>query len=161
VHSLNHFQSDVLVGALIGNLAAAQVYKKRHDVELGGGSWETISDLSREAVERASRANLASPYVPLDSWVYPAMDRLIALGFIRSAMTDMRPWTRFECVRLLNEVGERLELADKFSSPAAAIYATLLQEFRDDIELPGGDNTRAALESAYTRVTGISGQPLS
>jgi len=161
VHSLNHFQSDVLVGGLIGNLAAAQVYKKRHDVELGGGSWETISDISREAREHASRANLASPYVPIDSWVYPAMDRLIALGFVRSAMADMRPWTRFECVRLLAEAGERLDFADKSSSPAAAIYSSLLREFRDDIELPGGDNTRATLESAYTRLTGISGKPLS
>ena len=161
VHSLNHFQSDVLVGGLIGNLAAAQVYKKRHDVELGGGSWETISDISREAREHASRANLASPYVPIDSWVYPAMDRLIALGFVRSAMVDTRPWTRFEFVRLLSEAGERLEFVDKSSSQAVAIYSSLIREFRDDIELPGGDNTRATLESAYTRITGISGQSLS
>ena len=161
VHSLNHFQSDVLIGALIGNLAAVQVYKKHHDVELGGGSWDTISDISREARERPSRANMASPYVPIDSWVYPAMDRLIAVGLVRSAMVDLRPWTRFEFVRLLAEAGERLELADKSSSPAAAIYSSLVREFRDDIDLPGGDNTRATLESVYTRISGISGQPLS
>ncbi len=27
---------------------------------------------------------MASPYVPLDSWIYPAMDRLIAQGYIHS-----------------------------------------------------------------------------
>ncbi len=161
VHSHNHYQSDALVGALIGNLAAATAYTKRHDVELGGGSWETISELTREARERPARSNLASPYVSLDSWIYPAMDRLIALGFIRSAMVDTRPWSRFECVRLLAEAGESLERPEESSSQAAAIYASLVKEFRDDIDLPGGDNTRASLDSAYTRLSGISGQPLS
>ena len=162
VHSLNHFQSDVLIGALIGNLSAAQVYRKRHDIELGGDGFETISDMSREAKEAPSRANMGSPYVPLDSWVYPAMDRLIALGFIQSAMVGMRPWTRFECARLLAEAGDRLEHTDQSTSQAANIYSSLAREFRDEIELPGGgDNTRVSLESAYTRLTGISGQPLS
>lgn len=162
VHSLNHFQSDVLIGSLIGNLAAAQVYKKRHDPELGGSSWEMIGDITREARDRPNRANMASPFVPLDSWVYPAMDRLIALGFIQSAMVDSRPWTRFECARLLAEAGDRLEfVAQPSSSEASRTYASLVSEFRDDIEIPGGDNTRASLESVYTRLSGISGQPLS
>ena len=162
VHSLNHFQSDVLIGSLIGNLAAAQVYKKRHDPELGGSSWEMIGDITREARDRPNRANMGSPFVPLDSWVYPAMDRLIALGFIQSAMVDSRPWTRFECARLLAEAGDRLEFeAQPSSSEATRVYSSLVQEFRDDIEIPGGDNTRASLESLYTRLSGISGQPLS
>ena len=162
VRSLNHFQSDVLIGSLIGNLAAAQVYKKRHDPELGGSNWEMISDITREARDKPNRANMASPFVPLDSWIYPAMDRLIALGFIQSAMIDSRPWTRFECARLLAEAGDRLEfVAQSSSSEAAKVYSSLVQEFRDDIEIPGGDNTRAKLESAYTRINGISGQPLS
>ena len=161
VHSQNHFSSDVLVGALVGNLAAARAYKKRHDVELGGGSWDTLSDVTAEASERRTRSNLASPYVPLGSWVYSAMDRLIALGFVRSAMGATRPWTRFECVRLLAEAGERLEHAKPSSSQAAGTYLALVREFHDDIELPEGDNTRARLESVYARLTGISGQPLS
>lgn len=35
--------------------------------------------------------NMGSPYVPLDSWIYPAFDRLIALGYIRSAIIGQRP----------------------------------------------------------------------
>jgi membrane-associated phospholipid phosphatase len=162
VHSLNHFQSDVLVGSLIGSLASVRTYKRHHDIELGGDSGETISDISREALKAPSRANMASPYVPLDNWVYPAMDRLIALGFIQSAMVDTRPWTRFECARLVAEAGDRLDDAEQSSSQVASIYATLTKEFTDEIELPeGGNNTRASLESAYTRLTEISGQPLS
>jgi len=162
VHSLNHFRSDVFVGSLIGNLAAAQVYKKRHDVMVGGDNWETISDIEREAQRDLSASNMGSPYVPLDSWIYPAMDRLIAEGFIESAMTDMRPWTRIECARLLAEASDRLYYADSKSSQAGKIYADLAREFQSETELlSGGDNTRVSLESAYTRFTGISGQPLA
>jgi membrane-associated phospholipid phosphatase len=162
VHSLNHYRSDVLVGSLIGNLAAAQIYKKRHDVELGGESWETVSDIEREARRDQSASNMGSPYVPIDSWVYPAMDRLIAEGYIQSAMVDMRPWTRIECARLLVEAGDRLYEAQGTSSRVDKIYAELAREFRDETELlSGGDNRRVSLESVYTRLSGISGQPLS
>jgi len=162
VHSLNHYRSDVLVGALIGNLAATQVYKKRHDVELGGDGWETISDIEREAKDDQSASNMGSPFVPIDSWVYPAMDRLIAQGFVQSAMLDARPWTRMQCARLLVEASDRLDYADLSKSQAGKVYAALAHEFRDETNLlSGGDNTRVSLESVYSRVTGISGQPLS
>ena len=156
-----HFPSDVFIGSIIGNMVAENVYNQHHDPELGGGSWEPFRSFLRQT-RATSSANMGSPYVPLDSWVYPAMDRLIAQGFIRSAITDMRPWTRFECARLVVEAGEQLEDVDPSSSPAAKVYDSLAEEFRDDTRLmSGGENTRAQLESAYTRVTGISGQPMS
>jgi len=90
------------------------------------------------------------------------MDRLIAEGFIQSAMMDSRPWTRIECARLVAEASDRLYYAGSKSSQAGKIYAELLQEFQSETELlSGGDNTRVSLESAYTRFTGISGQPLA
>src|SRR5690348_4024691 len=47
------------------------------------------------AYAAAETAN--SIYVPLDSWVYAAFDRLAALGYASSAYSGMRPWTRGEC----------------------------------------------------------------
>ena len=44
--------------------------------------------LRRRIVSRATAAspeNQGSPYVPLDSWVYPALDRLAGFGLIDSA----------------------------------------------------------------------------
>jgi Capsule assembly protein Wzi len=74
----------------------------------------------------------------------------------------MRPWTRFECARLVSEAGEQLEDADASASQPARIYRSLADEFREELILmEGGDNTRARVESIYTRITGISGQPLS
>ncbi len=42
-----------------------------------------------------------STYVPMDSWIYPAMDRLHALGQVDIAYIGMRPWTRLSIVHML------------------------------------------------------------
>ena len=85
-----HFPSDVFIGSIIGNMVAENVYNQHHDPELGGGSWEPFRSFLRQT-RATSSANMGSPYVPLDSWVYPAMDRLIAQGFIRSAILTCDP----------------------------------------------------------------------
>ena len=107
--------------------------------------------------------NMGSPYVPLDSWIYPAFDRLIALGYIRSAIVAQRPWTRLECLRLLNEAKELVESESPDNDgEASAIYDALFQEVSNQRALvEGGANRNVQLESVYTRVTGISGQPLT
>src|SRR5215469_244503 len=156
-----HFPSDVFIGSVVGNMVAEGIYNRHHDTELGGAPWESFRSYLRQT-HATSSANMGSPYVPLDSWVYPAMDRLIAQGYIKSAIVDMRPWTRFECARLVSEAGEQLEDVDATYSQPAKVYRSLAQEFREELNLmEGGDNTRARVESVYTRVTGISGQPLS
>ncbi|MGB2677800.1 MAG: capsule assembly Wzi family protein [Candidatus Acidiferrum sp.] len=156
-----HFPSDVFIGSVIGNLVAENVYNQHHDVELGGSSWDPFRNFLRET-RATSSANMGSPYVPLDSWVYPAMDGLIAQGYVRSAIVGMRPWTRFECARLINEAGEELDNADASTSQPARIYRSLAEEFSEDRKLmEGGENTRARMESVYTRLSGISGEPLS
>jgi membrane-associated phospholipid phosphatase len=161
VHSLNHYRSDVFVGALIGNLAAAQVYKKLHDPELRGEAWETMSDASREAARGSTRANLGSPYVPLDSWVYPVFNRLIALGYIHTAIQGTQPWTRLECVRLMNEAEDRAASA-KEDPQVSSLLDALSTEFARDMELGAGlPNEYVTLDSLYSRVTGISGKPLT
>ena len=113
--------------------------------------------------------NMGSPYVPLDSWIYPAFDRLIALGYVRSAIVAQRPWTRLECTRLLNEAIELVEPANPANEvrseqdgEAFSIYHSLSQEFSNERALLDGETNRnMRLESLYTRVIGISGQPLT
>ena len=161
--SRQHFSSDIFVGSLIGNMVAQDVYTRHHDMELGGSPWEPLGTFLRRT-RATSSANMGSPYVPLDSWVYPAMDRLIAQGYVQSAIKDMRPWTRFECARLVSEAAETLANADSesLSSQASKIYGSLAQEFSEEISrLGGGDNTRARIESISTRVSVITGKPLS
>jgi len=156
-----HFPSDVFVGTVIGNLVAQNIYSRHHDPGLGGEAWRSISQIFRGDGTR-SLASQGSPYVPLDSWIYPAMDRLAAMGFIDSGFSGMRPWTRNECVRLLDEAGDYQLGSGVGGDEAEEIYSLLEAEFRSDRErIDSGGLLRAQIESIYGRMTEISGQPLT
>lgn len=67
-----------------------------------------------------------------------------------------------ECLRLLHEANELVESASPENGDAATIYDALSHEFSNERALLDGETNRnAQLESLYTRVTGISGQPLT
>jgi membrane-associated phospholipid phosphatase len=156
-----HFPSDALVGAAIGWLVGYYVYKQHHDPDLGGGSWR-LPAVRPDADSNWSPRFMGSPYVPLDSWVYPALLRLGALGFIKSDFEGMRPWTRMECARLVEEATENISDDSRAGADASRLESALRREFSGEIELLGGGNNAAAqLESVYTRVTDISGKPLT
>jgi len=155
-----HFPSDVFVGSIMGNLIAQNVYSRHHDPGLGGEAWRSISQVFRGDGNRTP-GNMGSPYVPLDSWVYSTFDRLAAMGYVNSGMFGMRPWTRLECARLLNE-SESRAADDDISSEAARMNRELAKEFAGELrEIDGGENSGVKMESVYARVTGISGQPLT
>lgn len=161
IRGRQHFPSDVLVGSVIGNLVAQNIYSRHHDPGLGGGEWRSISQLFR-GNGNLSPGNMGSPYVPIDSWVYPAFDRLAALGYVNSGMFGMRPWTRLECIRLLNEAVEQLDQRGSEDTQALHLYDSLVQEFSNDFaNLAVGENHNLRVESVYTRVTGTSGVPLT
>jgi len=166
IHALQHFQSDVFIGGIVGDMIAQETFSRHHDPELGGAVWNSFSHTFRG--DSASKpGNQGSPYVPLDSWVYPIFDRLIALGYVNTGMVGQRPWTRLECARLLTEASEPFEgsLEGKLGdSPDLDVMLRALgREFGVDSELlvDGGRNTSAHLESVYTRFTGIAGKPLT
>jgi hypothetical protein len=161
IRARQHFPSDVLVGSVLGNLIAQDIYSRRHDPSLGGGEWRSISQVFR-GDESSSPSNQGSPYVPLDSWIYPALDRLSAMGVIDTAFAGMRPWTRQECARLLSEAGEKIDGEGTGGAEAEKVHRLLEAEFRDEVEGPNGaGDSRGRLESVYSRVTGISGKPLT
>ena len=159
VTSKQHFASDAVVGSLLGWYFGREVYRARHDSRVGGGAWGNYwQELDESGRKPPSKG---SPYVPMDSWVYPAFDRLIALGRVRSAYLGIRPWTRLECARLLDEASERETLDDVNDGEEGKIFWALKEEFRDEIgRLEGAPNVGARVDSVYTRSTVISGVPL-
>ena len=160
INAKQHFPSDILVGAAIGYLTSEYIYRKHHNPELRGGAWE-IPAIRPDRPSHWQSKYMGSPYVPLDSWIYPALERLAALGYIHSAIGSMRPWTRMECARQLSEAADRIT-DDENDSEGANIYRELATEFsREEELLGGGDNAEIRLESAYTRVTEIAGKPLT
>lgn len=163
IRSRDHFPSDVLVGSGMGYLISQYVYSKHHDPELGGAEWRSIREWVRDS--KGTPGNLGSPYVPLDSWIYPAMERLAGLGLIESDFEGMRPWTRLECRRLLNEASDAWSGGDEENAEAAGLIAALQREFRGErgeTEEAGGDGRGTfRVESLYSRTEHISGMPLT
>jgi Capsule assembly protein Wzi/PAP2 superfamily len=160
VTARQHFPSDVIVGSALGWYFGRQVYRAHHDPELGGSAWgnfieETEGDKPRDP------NYMASPYIPLNSWIYPALERLIALGYVKSAVLGIRPWTRMQCARLLEDAEDKFPNNGAEAGEAGKYYATLRAEFATDLaRLDGAANVGARVDSIYTRSMQISGNPL-
>jgi membrane-associated phospholipid phosphatase len=160
INGKQHFPSDVLVGSALGFLVGQYVYKQHHNPDFVGAPWETPA-VRPDRPSHWHAKFMGSPYVPIDSWVYPALVRLAALGYINTDAEGMRPWTRMECARLVEEAGDQVSEDQSGRSEPSQLYNALAKEFSSEIDLlSGGDNREVNLESVYTRVTGISGQPL-
>jgi hypothetical protein len=160
VTAKQHFPSDVIVGSALGWYFGRQVYRAHHDPEVGGTSWGNL--FPDNTVEKPRNPNyMASPYVPLDSWIYPSLERLIALGYMQSNMIGMRPWTRMACAQMVEDAGDKLQNDGVEAGEAGKIYRALSEEFATEIaRFDGAANVGASVDSVYTRVMGISGTPL-
>ena len=97
-----------------------------------------------------------SAYIPVDSWVYPAMLRLYSLGYVDTAYLAMRPYTRRSALHML-EASEGA-IAAGSDGQAQEILAALLTELTDE-GVPGKTErgTVYGVQSVYTRMMGISG----
>jgi hypothetical protein len=106
-------------------------------------------------------SDIGSPYVPIGNWVYPALDRLIARGYIKSAFQGLRPWTRITCAELVTEARDSSENG----LPPRDVERMIVQledELAPELRELSGDRARdLEVESVYSRVTGISGPPVN
>ena len=160
VTAKQHFPSDAVVGSALGWYFGRQVFRAHHDPELGGTAWGNFYDAPAEKGSR-DPASMSSPDVPPDSWVYPLFVRLQALGYIHSGYLGMRPWSRMECARLLEEANATMRYDGVAGDEGQKIYAALSEEFvNETARLNGAANVGVSLDSVYTRVTNISGTPL-
>lgn len=103
-----------------------------------------------------SRASSQALYVPLDSWIYPAFDRLAAWGYAPSGFTGMRPWTRSECARILALSKEKIAREDAARPEVLRLYRALQEEFGKR----GEQEWDFSIDSVYARSLGILGPPL-
>ena len=128
-------------------------------------NWEAATgdrSVNCSATAAPAPENQASPYVLLDSWVYPALDRLVGLGLVDSGFAGLRPWTRGECARLVNEADDRMTSLGDENDEALRLIDTLQHEFRPETEAADGDGGGAfRLESLYSRTEHIAGAPLT
>lgn len=126
----------------------------------GAGQWKP--DRSRPA-SVCEPPHLGSPYIPVDSWVYPAVLRLYSMGFVDTVFLGMRPWTRSSLEHMLEETGARIDDADAGPSADQAqdIYGALMHLLYADANGPCMVHQgKLHLESAYSVARAIGGTPL-
>ena len=103
--------------------------------------------------------NMSSTYIPLDSWIYPAVMRLYGLGYVDTIFLGMRPWTRLSVAHMLDLSADRI--TGSTSEDAIDIYTALEKDLQPDMRIPLDQKFgRIGLDSVYQRVMGIAGTPL-
>ena len=122
---------------------------------------QAASSSDRHDANQARDSEMASTYVPLDSWVYPAFERLAAEGHVQTAFFSLRPWTRLDCARLIEEAEDQIA-SDSVPSDTSVLLRSLKLEFAAELERRAGvPNREFRLESLDQRVTAIAGRPLT
>jgi hypothetical protein len=104
---------------------------------------------------------LGSPYIPDDSWVYPAALRLYSLGYLDTAFLSMRPWTRRILLHMI-EASQDTIMAQNHDEAVE-----ILAKLKDYLAAEDPDNTQGqerglvyGVDTAYTRLMGITGLTL-
>jgi len=113
-----------------------------------------------EAAMSSDISGGASTYVPLDSWVYPAFERLAAEGYLQTAFFSLRPWTRKDCARLIEEAEEQM-VDPPAASDAPLLVEALKHEFAPETGAGGTHAPDWQFESIDQRATVIAGRPLT
>jgi membrane-associated phospholipid phosphatase len=104
---------------------------------------------------------IGSTNVPMDSWIYPALERLGAMGFIPTQSVSIRPWTRQECLRQLQEAEDLATSPEKFSPSLIAQANLMMADLRKELASEPRAYEALSLESLYTRYGTIAGPALA
>jgi membrane-associated phospholipid phosphatase len=160
-----HFPSDVVVGAIAGYLIGRHIYNAHHNDKLTdetGATPVVTSAVSQHLQPHRSDAPAGSVYIPIDSWIYPALRRIAALGYIPDQVSDLAPWTRAECIRQVEEAYDLAERrADRDGQTSLNRYVlTLLADLKAEFSHEPTEQNAVRLESIYTRMMDIQGAPL-
>lgn len=114
------------------------------------------------ARQKEAATGAAGPvYLELDSWAYPAFKRLAALGYLPDEEGLAAPWTRRQCMLLVEEAEDvasrRSTRESKGANHEEAIHLIfeLKAEFTSETA-----KTSMRIDSIYGRVTQIAGMPL-
>jgi membrane-associated phospholipid phosphatase len=177
-----HFPSDVLVGSAAGWLIGHYVYRAHHNFTLNPFDTKPLPDdfgkprpQPTQSAQHPSPApnppakplpedtdpdTIGSTNVPMDSWIYPALERLGAMGFVPGQNSAIRPWTRQECRRQLRIAEELVEQKDAFGPSLLAQAHLLITDLHAELESEPIYYESLSLESVYARYGTIAGPAL-
>jgi membrane-associated phospholipid phosphatase len=118
------------------------------------------SPASKPLGEDVDPDSIGSTNVPMDSWIYPALDRLAAMGFIPDQNVGIRPWTRQECLRQLHEAENLADQKNAYSPSLLAQAHLLMTDLQAELESEPRYYETFSLESVYARFGTIAGPAL-
>jgi membrane-associated phospholipid phosphatase len=184
-----HFPSDVLVGSAAGWLIGRYVYRAHHNFHLDPFQPAPMpGDLGSPRPVRQNTVHLppdpiphrtptptptpinmdevdpdtiGSTNVPMDSWIYPTLERLSSMGFIPGQSVSIRPWTRQECLRQLNLAEDLASTPDAFSPSLLREAHRLMNDLHFELASEPTYYQSLDLESVYARVGTIAGPALA
>jgi membrane-associated phospholipid phosphatase len=104
---------------------------------------------------------IGSTNVPMDSWIYPALERLGSMGLIPTQNVGIRPWTRQECLRQLQQAEELADRPDGFSPGLVAEAHRLMTDLHHELADEPVSYEALSLESVYARYGTIAGPALA
>jgi hypothetical protein len=118
---------------------------------------------SDAAAQECDLSVSGSPYIPVDSWIYPAVLRLYSLGFLDHVFLGLRPWTRASLSHMLEDTGDKIE--DAADGPVRDEARELDEALNHELHLDSGGPCPARrgevrIESTYAVMRAISGTPL-
>ena len=105
--------------------------------------------------------SIGSTNVPMDSWIYPALERLAALGLIPSQSVLIRPWTRQECLRQLRQAEELAARGTGYSDGLIKEANRLMTDLHLELEEEPLYRQQLTLQSVYGRYGTIAGPALA
>ena len=153
-----HFLSDVFVGGLLGYQIGRHIYKTRHNASL-----DDDLKIVAEQTSAPRPGNVASTYVPLDSWIYPADG-----AADRRADTSTPPSSAcgrgHECRALTcsSRCRATSNTTPTFRRKSCSSRRALDAEFADELAAWDGRPVDSIhLDSVYTRVMDIAGTPVN
>lgn len=130
-------------------------------VAQSGSSGQSIPSNYHPASPIIYTSSLGSTYVPMDSWVYPALDRLHSMGYLDTAFMGLRPWTRLSIAHMLQDTADKID-DNPNDEEARELYLALDAEFESD---QGADYSKRSayvnFDSVYTILRGITDTPLN
>ena len=129
----------------------------------GDNDAKSPSSSSADEAVNCDASVVGSPFIPVDSWIYPAVMRLYSLGFVDHIYLGMRPWTWFSLGHMLEDTQTNIENAEP--GPATEQAKQLYDAVNGELQRRNSDPCPARigsvqLESTYSIVRGICGTPL-
>jgi hypothetical protein len=106
-----------------------------------------------------------SPYIPVDSWIYQAINRLYAMGYVTNTYLGLRPWTRTSVIHMLVHTDSEIQDAEMYGDPTFSEATEIYRAVRRELGLDSKDRCttktgQIQFESSYTTVRGITGTAL-